>query len=155
MTINFSANILQSLIWMLITYFWVRYIQDILYIERQYNYLNRLENKINNLTDGQMFNREGKHYLYKYPIVLNLIDLFYKMIIPILFFAINTGHILKEYQDTLFWGFSIYDTLIYLVLFVLTWFYFFEIHRGVSAWFKRCRIINSMSKKLHQLLYYV
>lgn len=71
MTINFSANILQSLIWMLITYFWVRYIQDILYIERQYNYLNRLENKINNLTDGQMFNREGKHYLYKYPIVLN------------------------------------------------------------------------------------
>ena len=29
MTINFSANILQSLIWMLITYFWVRYIQDI------------------------------------------------------------------------------------------------------------------------------
>ena len=29
MTINFRANILQSLIWMLITYFWVRYIQDI------------------------------------------------------------------------------------------------------------------------------
>ena len=46
-----------------------------------------------------MFNREGEHYLKDYPIVLNLIDLFYKMFCPILFAVVNIAHIVKEWQN--------------------------------------------------------
>lgn len=154
-TITFNIAILQSLSWIFIAYFWVRYIQDTLYVERQYNYLNKLERKIEEFLGKDNFNREGEYYLHEYPIILNLIDLFYKMFIPILFTIINIGHILSELQDE---GLSIAfacDIFTCLIIFILTWFYFFEIHNKIAGWFKKCSIINSISRKLHQVLSYV
>lgn len=44
--ISFDTAILQSLSWILIAYFWVRYIQDTLYVERQYGYLELIEREM-------------------------------------------------------------------------------------------------------------
>lgn len=154
-TISFNTTILQSLSWILIAYFWVRYIQDTLYVERQYGYLNRIEKEIGHLLGKDSFNREGKYYLHEYPIILNLIDLFYKIFVPIFFTIINIAHIFSECQDERLSLAFIGDAFTFFILFILTWFYFFEIHSRMSTWFKKCSIINSMSKKLHQLLFYV
>lgn len=154
-TISFNTTILQSLSWILIAYFWVRYIQDTLYIERQYGYLKRIEKEIGHLLGKDSFNREGEYYLHEYPIILNLIELFYKVFVPILFTMINVAHIFSECQDEMLSFPFIGDTFTFLILFIFTWFYFFEIHSKMSAWFKKCGIINSMSKKLHRLLHYV
>lgn len=75
--ISFDTAILQSLSWILIAYFWVRYIQDTLYVERQYGYLDQIEREIEQFLGQNSFNREGEHYIHGYPIILNLVDLFY------------------------------------------------------------------------------
>lgn len=79
-SLQLSNTIMQTLIWLLLAYVMIRYIQDVLYIERQYIYLDKLEKEISNLTVTGVFSREGDSYQRNYPIVLNIIDLFYKML---------------------------------------------------------------------------
>ena len=95
-TLNLSSNILQTLLWVSTTYATIRYVQDVLYIERQYNYMALLEKKLSETMD--VFMREGEHYQKDYPMVLNFIDLFYKMLSPILFLAINIVRIVFEWK---------------------------------------------------------
>lgn len=96
MTLQLSNTIIQTLLWLLIAYVMIRYIQDVLYIERQYIYLDSLEKEISNLSSIDIFMREGTNYQKDYPMVLNFIDLFYKMLMPIFFVLINTVRIYKE-----------------------------------------------------------
>lgn len=155
-TIQISNGIFQTLVWILIAYVLVRYVQDVLYIERQYGYLDTLEQKIGQLMEekkeNSIFTREGDHYLTSYPIVLNLIDLFYKFFSPILFTVINIAHIVREWQSGNMGGSLAVDTVICFVIVIITWFYFFEIHSKISEWFKRCRPIGWMAKVIRKLL---
>ena len=93
MTLQVSNTIVQTMLWLLITYVMIRYIQDMLYVERQYIYLDKLEKVISNNMAINIFTREGDHYLHNYPMVLNFIDLFYKMLMPIFFLIINVVRI--------------------------------------------------------------
>lgn len=137
MTLVIGNTILQTLLWLLIAYVMIRYIQDMLYIERQYNYLDTLEKEISKVLKVDIFAREGTNYQRNYPIVLNFIDLFYKMLIPIFFILVNTIHIGREWallnKVTLA---LICDTVLYVVIFIITWFYFFEIHSKITEFFK-------------------
>lgn len=83
MSLQLSNSIIQTLIWLLIVYIMIRYVQDMLYVERQYSYLSKLEKEISHLSSTDIFSREGENYQKDYPIVLNLIDLFYKMLMPV------------------------------------------------------------------------
>lgn len=69
--IQFSNTVLQTLVWILIAYVLVRYVQDVLYVEQQYPYLDKLEKKIRELLEEgeehNLFSREGDHYLDNYP----------------------------------------------------------------------------------------
>lgn len=98
-TLQLSNTIIQTLLWLLIVYIMIRYIQDMLYIERQYIYLDNLEKKIADLGSINIFAREGENYQKDYPMVLNFIDLFYKMLMPILFALINLVRIYKEWMS--------------------------------------------------------
>lgn len=151
-TIQISSNILQTTLWILIAYVLVRYIQDVLYIERQYGYIAHLEKKISELMGDNLFSREGENYTKDYPIVLNLIDLFYKMLCPVLFSVINVYHIIQEWNSSAY-GFSLTcDTIICSAIFIITWFYFFEIHSKINAWFLKCKPIAWIDMKLRKLL---
>lgn len=97
MTLQLSNTIIQTLLWLLIVYVMIRYIQDVLYVERQYIYLDSLEKEISNLGSVNIFAREGVNYQKDYPMVLNFIDLFYKMLMPIFFALINVVRIYKEW----------------------------------------------------------
>lgn len=154
-TIQISNEIFQTLLWILIAYVFVRYIQDVLYIERQYGYLSTLEQRINELMgenkEKNIFTRESDYYLTNYPIVLNLIDLFYKLFSPILFTVINIVHIVQERQFRNMGVALIVDMSICIAIVIITWFYFFEIHSKISKWFKKCKSIGWMAKMIRKL----
>ena len=57
MTLQVSNTIVQTMLWLLITYVMIRYIQDMLYVERQYVYLNKLEKAISNSMTINIFSR--------------------------------------------------------------------------------------------------
>ena len=45
-TLSLSNTIMQTLLWIVTVYILIRYIQDVLYVERQYGYLSALEKQI-------------------------------------------------------------------------------------------------------------
>lgn len=154
-TIQVSNGILQTLIWILIAYVLVRYVQDVLYVERQYKYLDKLEEKIAGLLGDDIFSRESDNYLKDYPLVLNLVDLFYKFFSLVLFTVINIAHIAGEWRAVNSKLALACDTVICVVIFIITWFYFFEVHTRIATWFKKCKPIGWLARKLRDLLKYV
>lgn len=94
--LDLSVNILQSTIWIAITYILVRYFQSNIYIERQYSYISKIEEQLAASLNEPLLKRESDSYLDNYPTVLNIIDFFYKWIVPILFIAINVFKIGNE-----------------------------------------------------------
>ena len=137
MALQLSNTVIQTLIWLLISYVMIRYVQDTLYVERQYSYLGQLEQEISNIINVSAFKRESDHYLDNYPIVLNLVDLFYKMLMPIFFTVINVVRILKEWKVSN--GVSIAfkcDFVLFIAISIITWFYFFEIHSKIATFCK-------------------
>lgn len=151
-TIQVSNGIMQTLIWVLIAYVLVRYVQDVLYVERQYVYLDKLEKKINEFVGDDIFSLEGDYYLDNYPVVLNFVDLFYKFFSPILFTLINVVHIIEEWRTVSSKLALACDTVICVAIFIITWFYFFEVHTRIATWSKKCKPIEWMAKKLRDLL---
>ena len=152
-TIQISNSILQTFVWILLAYVLVRYVQDVVYIERQYGYLDRLEKEIAALIGNGIFNREGEGYLKDYPPVLNIVDLFYKMFCPVFFAVINIYHIIQE------WNYStgctaplIADTVISVAVFIITWFFFFEIHSKIRNWFLKCKPIGWVDRTIRRWL---
>ena len=146
-TIQISNSILQTFVWILLAYVLIRYVQDVMYIERQYGYIDKLENEIAGLLEKDIFSREGDGYLKDYPLVLNIVDLFYKMFCPVFFAGINIYHIIQE------WNISkeataplIADTIISISIFIITLFFFFEIHSKIRNWFLKCKPIGFLDK---------
>lgn len=155
LTLSLGNSIIQTLIWILIAYVSIRYVQDMMYIERQYGYMDKLEKKICASIDyHNLFSREGDHYKESYPMVLNFIDLFYKMLMPILFIIINSVHIHREYmlEKMITWALAC-DTILYVAIFIIMWFYFFEIHSKITGFCKKhIPLINKISIILRKWL---
>lgn len=154
MTLQLSNTIIQTLLWLLIAYVMIRYIQDMLYIERQYTYLDNLEKEINELGKVNIFTREGEFYQKDYPMVLNFIDLFYKMLMPIFFAIINTVRIYREWilLDEFKISF-ICDMFLFLSIFIINWLYFFEIHSIITKLFKEhIPFVDTIANKLREIL---
>ena len=93
--LNFNNMIIQSLIWIVLLFFEIRYYQTNIYIERQYKYIHSLERRISSLTNIS-FDRESNNYLGSYPCILNLIDFLYKVVFPILLIVVVIAKIFSE-----------------------------------------------------------
>lgn len=151
--IVFGNSVLQTLLWIVIAYITVRYCQDTLYVRRLYPYVDKLEKEIIKTSKVVLFEREGQGYLKEYPMVLNFIDLFYKMFCPILFLGINIVHIIREWQGSAASIALVCDTVIFGEIFLITWFYFFEIHSKLSNWCKiHIPFIGCIDNKLRKIL---
>ena len=136
--VNLGHEIIQTFLWMMIVYVLIRYVQDMVYVERQYGYLTKLEIKISSIVADEMFSRESDNYLKEYPKILNLIDLFYKMVMPVLFLFINLVHIIMEWQYAQKNVLSVLcDSFIFAVIFIIIWFYFFWIHPDIANYWKQ------------------
>ena len=149
-----GSAVLQTLIWIMIVYVMIRYVQDVLYVERQYDYLCRLEKEISKAASVRVFDREGKNYSRQVSMVSNIVDLFYKMLMPVFFASINTIHIRKEWRLAGDISLAIVcDTVLYVACFVIVWFYFFEIHSKITSFAKKhIPFVSKIADKLRNLL---
>ena len=110
--------------------------------------------KRSNLTTTRIFSREGENYQKDYPMVLNFIDLFYKMLMPILFVLINIVRIHEEWilsqESTIA---LVCDTILCAAIIIIDWFYFFEIHKKITEFCKRhVPFIKSIANGLRKVL---
>ncbi|MDO4872449.1 MAG: hypothetical protein Q4A27_03465 [bacterium] len=128
------SQILQIIMWILISYFLVGYFQKNIYIERQYGYINDLENEIAKIGGVRSFNRESSNYSKEYPLFLNLVDIFYKIIIPILFLIVHTIKIISELNDVhnLSWWVCIFKVLVYLWTIMIIIPYLHKMKKSIS-----------------------
>lgn len=95
-TIPVTVSVIQVALWLMITYFLIVYVQRNMSVERQYAYLTKIEHDISDSLGVSCFDREGDTYLKDYPAVLNVIDFFYKWIIPLGFCSLHAIRIINE-----------------------------------------------------------
>ena len=86
---SFLVTSLQIVISVAISYLLIRYFQSNIRAERQYSYISKLENELTAKADTDMFCRESTEYSRNYPFVLNIIDIFYKFIIPLILLSLH------------------------------------------------------------------
>ena len=127
--IDISGQIItiQSLLWLVLLYFTMRYYQSTVHIERQYNYIHTLEATIASSIQIS-FDREGGNYLKDYPKMNDMIDILYKWIFPIIYCVVIFCKIISEYIDTQLNLSIIFDSIIFLCCFVLTILYLIFLH---------------------------
>lgn len=81
-----SVNGVQSFVWINLLYCTMRYYQSNCNIEKQYMYIDTCEKLMSQ--QAVQVSREGENYEANYPIVLTIIDRFYKYLFPLLLLAI-------------------------------------------------------------------
>ncbi len=86
---SFLVTSLQIVISVAISYLLIRYFQSNIRAERQYSYISKLENELTAKADTDIFCRESAEYSRNYPFVLNIIDIFYKFIIPLILLLLH------------------------------------------------------------------
>jgi len=76
--ISFLGNILWFATFALV----VRYFQAVVYIERQYDYIHKLEEQINRSYGAKLVTREGRAYLSSYPKFSDWVAFLYGVVFP-------------------------------------------------------------------------
>lgn len=78
-------SVFLSVTWTYLFVVILKYCQSAIFVERQYDYLHCLEDKISKLFDDQsIYCREGKAYLNKYPLFSDLVWIFYTLLFPVI-----------------------------------------------------------------------
>ncbi|MBU5477615.1 hypothetical protein KQI69_00150 [Eubacterium sp. MSJ-13] len=146
--------IIETLLWIAVAYVTIRYVQEVIYIEKTYLYIKRIEKKLSSEVCKKFFDREGDDYQNDYPIVLNIIDLFYKMFIPVVFISINFARIIKEWREKNGSYLAVIcDTTIFLFVIIVTLCYLLEINGRITKFLKNhFEILNLIAIKLRKLL---
>lgn len=109
--VNVGFGTVQSFIWVILLFYSIRYFQINTYIERQYNYLHKLECDIANKVDF-IFEREGKGYLDKYPLLLDMIYYIYTRVFPVIYIVVICYKILLGWINRFSIGNVIFNTVI-------------------------------------------
>ena len=120
---------IESIIWFILLAVTLRYFQIVVYIERQYKYIHKLENEIKPSFNHQAFTREGLSYLKIYPRFLNWVYFLYAVFFPILLVFIIISKIICEFiilgtNSALIW----FNCLICLFIIITTILYFMVMH---------------------------
>lgn len=123
-------DIVQTFLWLLITIFLIKYMQETIYIERQYIYQGRIEKEIDALLSTDFMGREGQEYEKNYPKSLEIFNFFYTWICPILFIAINTYRIINECIS--FRIITLFDVFIYICVEVMIFVFLYDIHKVIN-----------------------
>lgn len=135
---TFEFSILQALLWILLLYFTLRYLQRNIYSERLTNYIHSLEKEISSYAQLR-FDRESTNYLNEYPLVLDLIHWIYTFIFPIAYLSLIIFKIRCEGHDCL-----VFDKIIAFVDSVLILAYLCFLHKS-----KFMRILHAIRKITH------
>jgi hypothetical protein len=121
--------IIQTFVWVIVFYLFIRYFQTNIYIERQYSYIEQLEQDISNEFQSNIFIRESKNYLHEYPMVLDIIDFIYKWVFPILAIVLISFKIIFEWIQRNNIISCLIDSFIAFAIILLSIFYLIFLHK--------------------------
>lgn len=124
---SFNIYIIQTFLWFMLLYFSMRYYQKVIYIERQYEYLNGLE-KVMSTNINPVFNREGQNYLNNYPLFGDFIDAIYKHVFPILYIIIVITKIGVEWLEYSNIFNILLNSILALLIIIMTVLYYIFLH---------------------------
>jgi len=122
LVLPFKSIVFQSFVWVMVLYFFIRYFQASIYIERLYKYIEELESCISKEVKIN-FDRESKNYENNYPLILNIMHIIYFWIFPIITIIIIGLKICFEIISKINILSIIFDSIIALIIIVLNVFY--------------------------------
>lgn len=97
-SVDVDVGFLGSIIWFALLGIVVRYTQVVVYIERQYKYIHKVEEELHeHFENGVAFTREGKSYLKDYPKFSDWIWILYTVIFPFTLGIIVLVKIISEW----------------------------------------------------------
>lgn len=82
-SLDINYNMVSTINLLLILGITVKYFQMCLNIEKQYEYIHNLEDKINVISNEKLITREGYSYLKEYPLLSALIHRIYNFFLPV------------------------------------------------------------------------
>ncbi len=120
-----DVNFIGTVIWFALLGLTMRYFQTVVYIERLYSYIHKIEDQLCICYDSKAFTREGKSYLENYPMFSTWTWALYTIVFPILLIIVVSIKILIEMSfssdlftllgfDFFIWGCIVISTLLYL-----------------------------------------
>ncbi|WP_157917331.1 hypothetical protein [Pseudodesulfovibrio profundus] len=90
-----------SFLWFGLTLLTVKYCQTHVHLERQYKYIQALEDKLqSHFNDDIFFTREGKSYFSKHPFSSEHVSLLFRRVFPVAFIYICSERLLIDVE----WG---------------------------------------------------
>lgn len=99
-SLDINYSILSTAVLLFLLWSVIRYFQLCLYIEKQYNYIHELEDKINGASGQKLITREGYSYLNEYPLLTALIHRIYNFFLPIgISFSMLVKIVIVPFQD--------------------------------------------------------
>ncbi len=111
-------SVIQTFLWLALFYETLRYSQLMVYIEREYKYIDYLEEQITELSKIT-FNREGKDYTKNYKSISKFTNFCYKYFFPLFSLVVASLKIKSEYSTPNILCFLIIDTVIFVGYFIL------------------------------------
>ena len=129
-TISVDAGFLGSIIWFALLIVIVRYTQAVVYIERQYKYIHKIEEELHKHFDnGVVFTREGKSYLKDYPKFSDWIWTLYTIIFPLVLGIVVLVKIVSEWIIYSIGISLLLNTAISILILITIVLYMFFMHR--------------------------
>jgi len=101
--------IITSVTWTVLFLYILRNCQISITIERQYEYLHKVECIVGELLGNSIYNREGRSYLINYPIFSEVVWIFYTQVFPILVILFEVELLWKELSDKVVGYHYVYD----------------------------------------------
>ncbi|MCK4796830.1 MAG: hypothetical protein KAT05_05570 [Spirochaetes bacterium] len=126
---SIDISFIGSIIWFLLLSFVVRYFQTVVFIERQYKYIHRLEDQLSPFYNNDAFTREGKSYLSNYPLFSKWVSILYTIIFPVLLLGVISTKIITEINNITN-GFQLVyiNIIIFICIFMSTVLYLLLVH---------------------------
>jgi hypothetical protein len=128
-TTQMNLFFVQSIIWFILLAITLKYFQSVIFIERQYNYIHKLEEQLSSEYGEKAFTREGSSYLKDYPIFLNWASFLYTIFFPVILLIISGSKIISEcktlgFKPILVW----FNLAIFLFIVISVILYFIVLH---------------------------
>lgn len=130
--LNLNISIIGNVVWFLLLTFTLRYFQAAVFIERQYPYIHKLEERLNKEFNEEIITRESGTYLSNYPLFSDLMWILYTLIFPLILISVATSKIISEQKSicTNGWSLSIiFNFTIFIILATSIIFYLISIHK--------------------------
>lgn len=95
--VEINTLFVWSILWFVFMALANRYFALVVLVDRQYDYLHKLENYLSDFVGNNLYRREGHEYLSTYPKFLNWVNGLYKIIFPIVLLLLPPTFIIWEF----------------------------------------------------------